>query len=238
MLYLFEMRRTKGNVACAVTRMPRKHLIRSATLPYHVTARTNKGAPFPLPMEEMWEITTSELRLSTVLHEIEIQAYMLMRNHFHLVTTTPLENLDKAMHLFMKTVSRTVNRRIGQTGHLWGGQHFRCVIDSELYFRHTMKYVYRNPVKAGICEKVEDYPFSTLHGLIGESHLPFPLFQPRAGSGIHLVPEQHQELLDWLNRPYSKETEESIRRALRRSTFELPRDPKSLRLNRLLRGDE
>jgi len=36
-------------------------------------------------------------------------------------------------------------------------------------FLNAYKYIYRNPVEAGIVDKVEDYPYSTLKALIGKS---------------------------------------------------------------------
>jgi hypothetical protein len=44
-------------------------------------------------------------------------------------------------------------------------------IDNLAQYLNTYKYVYKNPVEARVCLCVEDYKYSSLHGLVGKSHL-------------------------------------------------------------------
>src|SRR5690606_20442105 len=107
------------------------------------------------------------------------QAVVLMPNHFHMILTVPMHDLGVVMNRLMTSVSRRANLFSGRTGHLFGGPYFWSLIASFRYYGHALKYVYRNPVKGGLCERVERYPFGSLHGLLGYSHLPFPIHLTR-----------------------------------------------------------
>jgi hypothetical protein len=138
-----------------------------------------------------------------------------MPNHFHLIASTPDADLDRVMMDFMRTITRTIQFISGRTGHIFGGPYRQSLIDSTRYFAHAFKYVYRNPVKGGICEKVEDYPYGTLSGLLGRQHLALPLFYPFDLGGFYGIPDEDSEdFLRWLNQPFPSEQEALVRRAL------------------------
>ncbi|MBC7397433.1 MAG: transposase [Bdellovibrionales bacterium] len=189
--------------------------MRSDCFPYHVTARSNNKELFPGEQDLMWKVITSELYLLTLTHEIEIQSFVLMPNHFHLIITVPKADLGVVMNLLMSAVTKSVNYYTSRSGHVFGGPYFWSLITATRYYGHAFKYVYRNPVRARICDQVEEYRFSTLHGLLGQSALPFPLTYTRLGMEINL-PEQenHNAWLDWLNRPFPMEAEKLIRKAM------------------------
>ena len=128
------------------------------------------------------------------------------------------------MQHFGSFATRSYNRRSGRIGHLFKGRYRWSLIDSALYYAHALKYLYRNPVRAGICCRVEDYPYSTLQGLLGLDRLPFPVSTAvEEQFGYDLVPEGATELVNWLNQPFKNRDDEWIRRALRRKTFEFSR---------------
>jgi putative transposase len=197
--------------------MGRKKLIRSDHFPYHVTARTNNRVLFPVALNFIWQIATEELYVLSILYEIEIQGFVLMPNHIHLLITVPKEDLGVIMRNFLSVLTRRVNGLSGQTGHLLGGPYFWTMITSTRYFGHALKYLYRNPIRAGLCEKVEEYEFSTASGLLGQTHLPFPIHFTRIGLEINLPdPEISDAWIEWLNRPFTKEAEELIQRSLKK----------------------
>ncbi|MGZ3688298.1 MAG: transposase [Bdellovibrionota bacterium] len=203
--------------------MSRKKFVKSDFLPYHITARANRREAFPVPLEIAWKIFAENCYEIQICHGVEIHAFVMMSNHIHLILTSPNEDLGKVMHRFFWSASRTMNSISGHINHLFGGPYHRTLIDSSLYFRHAVKYVYRNPVKAGICNQVQDYPFSSLLGLIGSSRAEFPLHIPRCGFGLEPSFHNYEKLVDWLNRPYSSETDHAIRYALQKTEFQLPK---------------
>ena len=197
--------------------MPRKTLLRSDRFPYHVTARTNNKEPFPLALVFVWKIATEELYLLSILYEIEIHAFVLMPNHFHLLLTVPNEDLGVIMRNFISALAKRVNLLSGRSGHLFGGPYFWTIITSTRYFGHALKYVYRNPVKAKLSLNVEEYEFSTAGGIFGESTSPFPLHFTRLGLEMNLPdPDIPGSWIEWLNRPFPGDTEQLIQKALKK----------------------
>jgi hypothetical protein len=89
-----------------------------------------------------------------------------------------------------------------------------------LYFAHAYKYVFRNPVRAGVCNQVEDYRYSSISGQLGLNPLRYPIFYPFGLLGFLRIPKNMSERLDWLNRPFLVEHQDAIQKALGRTRFE------------------
>ena len=56
--------------------------------------------------------------------------------------------------------AQDINRRHGWFGHLWQGRFFSSPLD-DAYLWFCVRYVERNPVRAGIVQRAEDYPWSS-----------------------------------------------------------------------------
>ena len=211
--------------------MPRRPLIRSSIVPYHVTVRANNREWFQLPLESIWPVFLSYLARAREQFGIQIHAFVLMANHFHLLVTTPNEDLDIVMRYLLSESSRSINRSSGRINHLFGGPYKWSLITNSLYYLHALKYVYRNPIRAGVCKRVEDYKFSTVR----KPHLPeispavFDSVIPRVGGELDL---------GWLNLPYRSEEEDCIRRGLYHCEFKLTPANTKKRLPELFRGAE
>jgi len=69
----------------------------------------------------------------------------------------------KPVHL---RYAQELNRRLGQSGFVWQGRFFSCPLDQ----RHAwaaVRYVERNPVRAGLVRRAQDYPWSSAAGHCG-----------------------------------------------------------------------
>lgn len=92
---------------------------------------------------------------------VEVWAYCLMTNHVHLVAVPSSEDgLRRAIGEAHRRYSRRVNFREGWRGHLWQGRFASFPMD-EGYLLRAVRYVELNPVRAGLVEKPEDYPWSS-----------------------------------------------------------------------------
>ncbi len=197
--------------------MPRKIIPASADYPYHVTARSLNRSPFPVAIEAMWELMQDYLFLTSHLYRLQIQSFVLMPNHFHLLVRTPDANIGAAMNYFMRESARETSRlslRINQT---YGARHHKTLVSDERYFFDVYKYVYRNPVRAGLVGRVEEYKYSTLYGLMGLAHLAIPVVEDT----ILFNEEFDEDTLRWLNSEPGEGLEDEIRQGLRHAEFAL-----------------
>jgi putative transposase len=169
-------------------------------------------------MEQVWEIMSQQLYFIRIAYEVDILAFVLMSNHFHMLIRTPHANLSLAMARFMRETSRGITKAAHRINQTWGNRHFRCIIESNHYYLHSYKYIYRNPVTAGMCDRVEDYPFSTLSGLLGAQRLLIPVAED-----LTLFSDV-EGTLQWLNRKPEEKHWETVRRALRKERFKLPKE--------------
>ena len=201
--------------------MPRKQLVFSTAFPYHVAARINNKEEFPCTLEFAWKTLTSELYLQALVNKIQVHAFVLMPNHFHLLVSTPQVSISKTMQGLLSASTRIIHVKTRRSGHLFGGRYFWSLIQDPLYYAHALKYVYRNPVKAELCELVEDYKFSTFSGLVGK--IPLPVAIHSTASGLdRLIPVSYDALSQWLNQPHRAEEAAAIQRGLTKRKFKPP----------------
>jgi REP element-mobilizing transposase RayT len=199
--------------------MPRKKYFPTDQFPYHVTARSHNQEWFDLPMIEVWDIFSRYLYFITLAYGVRIHSFVLMNNHFHLLVSTPNANLSEAMNYLLREASKAINRETGNINQVFGGPYHWTLIKNRLHYQHAYKYVYRNPVEARICRRVEKYPYSSLRGIMGFDRLPFPAFD-----NMNLITDPGRQL-SWLNEPFpTSEFLDEIRQALRSREFELPSD--------------
>ena len=202
--------------------MPRKRFIRSDSYPYHIVSRSNNREWFYIPIEEFWRILVSVLALDPVSSKLKIHALVLMSNHFHLLASSVDGNLGEPMEYLLREVCRRVNQVAGRQNHVFGGPYKWSLITNTSYYLLCLKYIYRNPVSAHICEKVEEYPFSTLKALHQPNIFPFSI-HPWRWAGDWLKWGDFQALLGWLNTPYPFGLSDYVKSASRYRVFTLPK---------------
>ena len=93
--------------------------------------------------------------------EVKLLAWCLMTNHIHLVAVPGREDsLSVLCRRVHGRYAQYFNARTGRTGHLWQNRFFGCVL-SPSHLWAALVYVERNPVRAGIVERAEDYRWSS-----------------------------------------------------------------------------
>lgn len=93
--------------------------------------------------------------------EVDVHAYVLMGNHYHLLLKTQQANLSKAMQWFGTAYSRNFNLRNRCDGHLFRGRFKSIIVENDAYLFRLSCYIHRNPLRAGIVERLADYPWSS-----------------------------------------------------------------------------
>ena len=110
------------------------------------------------------------LRLAKELVEdwpVEFWAYCLMPNHVHAVVVPKIDGcLSKYFAVLHRRYAYTTNRRHEWMGHLWQKRFYSVVMD-EPHAISALRYVEQNPVRAGLCELPEEWPWSSARGNLG-----------------------------------------------------------------------
>ena len=101
------------------------------------------------------------------------RAYCLMPNHYHLV----VESIGAALSVGMRGLNggyaQYFNDRHCRSGHLFQGRYDARLIEETDYWEEVQRYVLENPVRAGLCRHVDDYPWSGIfEGLSPQGTVP------------------------------------------------------------------
>lgn len=93
---------------------------------------------------------------------IEIMAYCIMDNHAHiLVKINDIENLQKWMKKTNISYAIYYNKSNDRVGYVFRDRYKSQVIKNEKHLYTCVDYIHENPVKAFICNRKEDYAFSS-----------------------------------------------------------------------------
>jgi putative DNA methylase len=91
-----------------------------------------------------------------------LSAWVVMPNHVHLLATTlPGHSLSEIMHSLKSFTSHEANKVLRREGQFWFEDYFDRYIRDTRHFANTVRYIENNPVKANLCAKPEDWPFSS-----------------------------------------------------------------------------
>ena len=141
--------------------------------PHHITQRGNWRQNVFREAED-YLLYLDLLQKYSRHYEMGIAGYCLMTNHVHVVAEPYLEesiaNTFKYCH---GTYATSFNKKYGKSGHLWKGRPYSCVLD-EAHAWATLRYVERNPVRAGMVACAEDYRWSSARthcGMVEDSLL-------------------------------------------------------------------
>lgn len=130
-------------------------------LPHHVIQRGNNRAAIFIDAADH-ERMLALLGEFALRERVAIHSYVLMSNHLHLLATPATrEGLPKMMQAVGRSYVQWFNRRHHRTGTLWEGRYRATAIQTERYLFACMAYIDLNPVRAGMVQRPEDYPWSS-----------------------------------------------------------------------------
>lgn len=113
-----------------------------------------------------------QLHRTVIHHQLSLAAYVVMPSHIHLLLGfKEIEKLSKVIQQFKSLSTRQLRpllppnlievfHRNGRF-QFWKPRFDEVIIWSEKQFRIKVDYIHRNPVKAGLADKIADYPFSS-----------------------------------------------------------------------------
>ena len=92
---------------------------------------------------------------------VDIIAYCLMSNHFHLAGKVAKVSLSAVMQRIMTRYATAFNLRHERTGHLFQSRFESRLVHDDAYLQRVIVYIHRNPVKAGLVARAHDWPWSS-----------------------------------------------------------------------------
>lgn len=168
-----------------ISSMPRLARAIAVGFPHHITQRgTDRQQVFFTHADR--EVYLELLRTSASQAQLRILAYCLMPNHIHLVAIPDEpDSLSVALRRTHGRYANYLNVRRGRTGHLWQNRFHSCALDGA-HLALALRYVERNPVRAGLAAQVEEYPWSSaaahLAGHDPRNILDMAFWQDRGGA--------------------------------------------------------
>lgn len=105
------------------------------------------------------------------ISEYKIFAYCLMENHIHLLIKIGKEPIEQ---VFKRICGRYVywyNVKYQRAGHLFQDRFRSEPVDDDAYLFTVIRYIHQNPVKAKLCESIDDYEFSSFKEYVSKPFL-------------------------------------------------------------------
>ena len=91
-----------------------------------------------------------------------LAAWVVMPNHAHVLCSPCMgHSLAEIMHSLKSYTASEANKMLGRRGRFWQKEYFDRYIRNARHFAKVVAYIENNPVKARLCEKAEDWPFSS-----------------------------------------------------------------------------
>ena len=139
--------------------------------PHHVIQRGNRR-------QKVFFSNNDKMAYLRILEEqskrfgVSFWAYCLMDNHVHLIAVPQRrESLSEAIGETHRRYTSMINLREGWRGYLWQGRFSSFLLDSA-HLYHVVRYVEKNPVRAGIVQRAEEYQWSSARAHINKANDP------------------------------------------------------------------
>ncbi|SMD00535.1 transposase [Sporomusa malonica] len=142
--------------------MPRQARERSRTGIYHLMLRgINKQNVFEEDEDRQRFLET--LGYYKAISGYRLYGYCLMNNHIHLLIGETGESISQAIKRISSSYVYWYNQKYNRCGHLFQERFKSEVVETDAYFLIVLRYIHRNPIKAGIIKDISNYFWSSYH---------------------------------------------------------------------------
>ena len=129
--------------------------------PHHITQRGNNKERAFFDGEDR-RFYLDLLQRYKEKYEMEILAYCLMGNHVHVLVVPEKEtSLARGIGGTNLLYTQYINRKYKRSGRLWQNRFFSTIVEEERYLWAVMRYIEKNPVRARVVKRAEDYEWSS-----------------------------------------------------------------------------
>jgi len=171
---------------------------------YHVLARGHRKDLIFYSVRDRHEFL-HRLHETAEKYNIRIHAYVLMNNHYHLLIETLIGNLAKGMHYLNASYANWFRIKHNLVGSVFQGRYKSILIEKDAYFLELSAYIHLNPLRAGITESYDAFPWSSFHAYCQTEKSQFP-YTHEILSLVGGTKSYKKFVAARINKPYEKET--------------------------------
>jgi hypothetical protein len=95
-----------------------------------------------------------------------------MTTHYHLLVETPHANLAAGMQRINGQYGQTFNWHHARRGHVFEGRYSSTLVQRQSHLLEVARYIVLNPVRGGLCQAPEGWPWSSYLATAGERAAP------------------------------------------------------------------
>ncbi len=132
---------------------------------YHVMNRGRRSEPIFLQHSD-YQMFLELLKQSKELWNINIAAYCLMTNHYHILIQTPDANISRAMRHINGIYTQRFNKKHGFDGPVFRGRFKSVLVCADSHLLELVRYIHKNPVKAYRVTNMADFRWSSYKGYL------------------------------------------------------------------------
>ncbi len=143
--------------------MPRSPRVDVANMVYHVINRANNRMRI-FESDADYKVFEKILEDAVLVRDIKIISYCIMPNHWHIIFQTTRDGqLSEVLQWVTTTHAtrwNTFRNNLGG-GHLYQGRYKSFTVETNNYLLELIRYVERNPVRASLVPRAEDWKYSS-----------------------------------------------------------------------------
>ncbi len=149
--------------------MARKPRIEFEGAFYHVLTRGNQK-------QKIFKDTQDYIKYLNILSEYKkkypyyLYAYVLMRNHVHLLVESKKTPLSRIMQGINQRYTVYFNKKYNTVGHVFQGRYKSILCDRDAYLLSLVRYIHLNPVRGKTVDMPDEYKWSSHHMYIKRTH--------------------------------------------------------------------
>lgn len=140
--------------------MPRAARGRCVDGIFHVYQRVNNRDYF-FSKDEAKGMIIHIIKELKIKLDFELLGFVIMDNHYHFIIKVNKDPLDSIMFNINNVLVRYINKDLKRTGHLFEIRYKSKKVEDDRYLLWLIRYIHRNPVRAKMVAKVDDYKWSS-----------------------------------------------------------------------------
>jgi putative transposase len=129
---------------------------------YHVTLRGNHHQDIFFAASDRSLLT--DLFVEAIDRwNARVHAYCYMTNHLHALVQVSDSPLGRVILHVAGQYARRIQAALQTTGHLFERRYHAVLVDTDAYLLELLRYIHLNPVRGGLVQSPDEYPWSSHH---------------------------------------------------------------------------